>query len=300
MSVDKQVIQVGEPINVTIEISGRGNVKTIAPPSLSMGDDFKVYESGSSSDTFKRDYVVAGRKKYEFVIVPQTEGKQSIPPVRLSYFDPIAGKYGLAKSHSVPLDVRPGAREEEGRKVIYAGGGDFEVINRDIRFIHPVPSTVAMSAGKLYESRLFLALHALPLLAILGSVFVERRRKKLQDDVGYARSSRALRVAITRIDVGLRRIAAGDAGAGLSALATALAGYFADKMNAPQAGLTSDDVMRFLESRGVDAELADEVRQLFADCDAARFGAIAAGDDTELKLTGARTSLRNLEKGYLQ
>ena len=40
--------------------------------------------------------------------------------------------------------------------------------------------------------------------------------------------------------------------------------------------------------------------QLFADCDAARFGAAPAGRDTERKLAGAETTLRDLEKRYPQ
>ncbi|MCH7548092.1 MAG: protein BatD [Candidatus Krumholzibacteriota bacterium] len=299
MSVDKQVTQVGEPVNLTIEINGRGNMKTISPPSLSGVEGFKVYESGSSVEMFKKNYVVAGRKKYEFVLVPQSEGKLSIPPVRIPYFDPSTGSYDVAKSYPVPLDVRPGTKEE-GRRVMYAGGDDFEVINRDIRFIHSAPSSVTMSAARLLDNRLFLALHALPLLAVVASMFVQRRRQRLEGDVGFARSSRAMRDALRKLRAGEKSVAGGDPSAGVSALADALSGYFADKMNVSRAGLTSDSVSAFLGHKGVDAELMARTAELFAICDAARFApGTQSGDDVARALSRAREALRRIERGHL-
>jgi hypothetical protein len=81
IAADKQVVQAGEPVNVTVEVNGTGNVKTIRVPSLPESDRYKVYESGAKSDTFKKDYVVSGRKQSDYVVIPQVEGKWSIPAV---------------------------------------------------------------------------------------------------------------------------------------------------------------------------------------------------------------------------
>ena len=278
LSADKQVAQVGEPINVVIEVDGVGNMKTIPPPRLEL-DGMKVYESGSSSDSFKKDYVVTGRRKYEFVIVPQEEGRRTIPAVEMSYFDPLQKRYLVARSHSVPLDIQPGTAEE-GRKVIYAGGGDdIEVINRDIRFIHPVPSVIAMSSSSLVTSRVFVAAHVLPLLALFVSMAAERRRRRLSGDVGYARSSRALRKAQRGLDRGRKCLVSGDVEGTYAALSEATEGYLADKMNVSRAGLTTEVVVDHLESKGVDADEIASVSRLLVTCDAARFGAATMSAD---------------------
>jgi len=295
-SVDKQVVQVGEPVNLTIEVAGAGNIKTLPPPSLPPLDRFKVYDSGSSAETFKRDYVVTGRKRYEYVLVPQVEGKVSIPPVRLSFFDPAAGRYGTAGSYAVSIDVQPGT-QEEGRKVIYAGGGDdFEVITRDIRYIHPVPPAVAMAPRAFYGSTLYAVAHALPLLAVVATLLVERRRRRIRDDVAYARASRALKAAQKRLDAGRRALSRGDADASLAELAGAVTGYFADKMNAAAAGLTADAVAAHLEARGADAALVADVRTLLAACDAARYAGAPSGDGAGELLDNARRVLREVDR----
>lgn len=299
MSADRQVVQVGEPVNVTVEVNGIGNMKTIAPPKLQELDRYKIYESGSSSDTFKRDYVVTGRRKYDFVIIPQKEGKWSIPPVEISYFDPGTRRYSRATTHPVPLDVQPGT-QEDSRRVVYAGGGDdFEVISRDIRYIHPVPAAVAMKPRAIYESRVYQALHALPVLAVVLSLVVERRRRRLREDAGFARSSRAYREAIRKLADADRLFKRDDRAAAYGLVAGALLGYVADKENVPVAGLTSEDVAYRLAARGADEDAVARMRRLIATCDAARYaaGAVGAEQDQEARAQAAEI-IRHIDKRY--
>jgi hypothetical protein len=301
MSADKQVVQVGEPINLAVVMNGKGNTKTVAPPPLTGMESFKVYESGSNSDVFKKDYVVTGRKKYDYVVVPKVQGRHTIPAVVLPYFDPVKKKYMVARSHPVHLDVQPGAKEE-GRKIIYAGAGDdFEVISQDIRFIHPVPSSMAMSTGVGVGGNLLLAVHVLPLLVLVASVGVERRRRRFRADVGLARASRALRDAEKKLDAARKAFREGKVDEGFTVLAAAVSGYFADKMNAAAAGLTLEAVDELLRRKGVDEESAVSVRRLLSECDAARFAtggaSVGHGEETAVR---ARDVLRSLERGYLR
>lgn len=300
IAADKQVVQAGEPVNVTVEVNGTGNVKTIAVPPLPESDRYKIYESGSTSDTFKKDYTVSGRKQYDYVVIPQVEGKWSIPAVELSYFDPVAGEYRTATSHAIPLEVQPAAREE-GRKVIYAGGGDdIEVISRDIRYIHPAPSSLALSSQPLYRNRLYMSMHLVPLLAVMASLFVERRRRRLRDDVAFARSSRALREATRKLGLGEKLFSSGDMEGGYSALAAAVTGYFADKMNAPPAGLTGGGIEQYLRERGADEDTTAAVRRILAESDAARFAAGAASAQRGREAVAAASDLlRSIDRKVL-
>jgi hypothetical protein len=301
LSAEKNLLQVGEPVNVTIEINGIGNMKTVAAPPLEGLDGFKTYESGSHFDVFKKQYVVSGRKRYDYVLIPQSPGRQTIPPVSLSYFDPVAKRYLVAQSLPVQLDVQPGTKEE-GRKVIYAGAGEeFEVIDQDIRFIHPVPSSLAISSGELYQNRAFLALHALPLFAVGLSLVVEKRRRRFRENVGLARASRAQRDAEKRFSAAGRQLQAGRAEDAFSSVASALRGYLADKMNAPAAGLTTEAVDAFLARHGVEAKVQEELRALTGACDAARFASGGASVEAGREvLSRARNLVRALEKESLR
>lgn len=299
VSAHKQLVQVGEPVNIAVEINGTGNIRTIPQPELPATEKYKVYESGSSSDAFKRDYTVTGRKQYDYVVIPQVEGKWEIPAIELTYFDPIEKRYRVASSYAVPLDVEPGA-VEEGRKVVYAGGGDdFEVISRDIRFIHSVSSTIVASRQPFYRSRGYIGLNALPLLAIIASLFVERRRRKFADDIGYARSTRARREAEKKLDAARKQFRAGDHERGFALIASATTGYFADKMNAPAAGLTVDAVTSYLSSHGVGEDPVASVRDVFNACDAARYASDpVSADRAEEIVDKARAAVSSIEREF--
>ena len=300
MAADKQVVQVGEPVNVTIEINGKGNIKTITAPSLAGEDAYKVYESGSSADVFKKDYVVAGRKMSEYVVVPRNEGKLTIPALNVPYFDPVAKKYLVARSLPVQLDVRPGTNEE-GRKVVYAGGGDdFEVISRDIRYIHPVPPALFTARNHIFQNKIYVALHVLPVFAVVFSLLVEGRRKKYRQNVGFARAVRAFRDADKKLNAGQKLIRDGRIEEGFTAVSAALDGYFADKMNVSASGLTVDVIDTFLSGRGVDENTSNELKKVYVLCDQARYAStsVSAGA-AENAVERARSNLKTIEKEYL-
>jgi hypothetical protein len=301
MAADKQVVMVGEPINLTVELNGRGNMKTVAPPRLEGMESFKVYESGSHSDVFKKGYVVTGRKKYSYVVIPKFKGQHTIPAVNMTYFDPVKKKYLVTQSHPVHLDVQPGAKEE-GRKIIYAGAGDeFEVISQDIRFIHPVPAVLSVSSGVFPNGRTLLALHALPLFAVIFSLAVERRRRRFRENISLARSSRALRDAEKKIGAARKMLQSGKIEDGFAGVSGALSGYFSDKMNAASAGLTAEAVETFLEGKGVDDDTVATVKRIIGACDAARFAAGPSSADDGVEIAAAASDvLRAIEKRYLR
>ena len=297
MTADKQTAQVGEPVNVTVEVNGTGNMRTLSPPKLNGIDKFKFYESGNSTDSYKNDYVISGRRKFQFVIVPQVEGQFTVPPVSISYFDPAKRTYRVAQSDAVPLRVNPGTNEN-GRKIVYAGGSDdFQVLNRDIRFIHTPPAMLAAAQTPFYTHPWFFAAQALPVVLLAGSMLVERRRRRYREDIGFARRSRALRDAERRLMEADGAFRAAKPEAGFAAMHAAMYGYFADRANVPAASLSNETIAAWLETNGVDAARIEETRRVIAACDMARYAAASADTTRGRELAKqARETLAAIEK----
>jgi len=297
MAVDKQVAQVGQPINVTVELSGTGNMRTLALPKFKGLDTFKMYESGNATNSFKQDYVVSGRRKFDLVLVPQAEGKYTIPAVRIPYFDPVKKRYDVAQSQALPVEVMAGTNED-GRKLIYAGGDGFEVLNRDIRFIHAAPAALTAAPRPFHTTSLFYVLHALPALAVAASLVLERRRRRLSEDVGFARASRALRDAEKRFAEADKAFAKGSIEPGFAAVHTGVMGYLADRMNVATASLTGDSIDAFLRERSTADDIASGVRRVLAACEAARYAAgLATLDSGRSLVRDARAAVAAVEKG---
>lgn len=298
---DKQVAQVGEPVNLILQIQGDGNFKTMSTPKLPTPGEFKLYDSGTTSDLFKKDYIVSGRKKYEYVLVPKAEGKRTLPPVRMSYFDPVEKKYKTIASTPINLEIMPGT-EDEGRRVIFAGSGeDIKVLGEDIAYIHPAPAVVRLSAGGVYRSKVYLALHSLPLLALVAAFAVDRRRKRFKGNAPLARASRAARTADKKLDSARSALKKDKFDDIYPLVSGSIRGYFADKMNVSEAGLTLEDIEGFLAAKAVDeADLAG-LKAVINICDGVRFSQAATMADSKTAedvISRAADVVRIFEKRY--
>jgi len=303
LQTDKSVAQVGGPINLTLEIRGDGNFKTMSVPEFVQPDGFKMYESGTTSDLYKKDHTVSGRKKYEYVLIPQLEGEKTLPPVTLSYFDPAEKTYKTIQSAPIRLEIKPGTAEEGRRVVITGSGEDIEVLGKDINYLHPVPAVIRPSARSAGPGTLYVALHALPLLAVLGSILIERRRKRLRDDVRLARASRAAREAEKRLGKAHRLLNQGQPSEVYPMVSAAVRGYIADKMNASVSGLTGDDIEKFLEGRGAADEDLEKLRSVLKACDSAQYSLVGSegpgGRSTRETIELAAEAIKIFDKRYL-
>lgn len=297
LKTDKNTVRAGEPVSVTLEITGDGNFKTMAAPEIPEIQGFKMYESGSTSELYKNDYLVTGRKITNFVLIPRDEGEAVIPAVEVSYFDPYERRYRTIRSQPLHLIVTPGAQGEGGPQVVFTGSGqDIEVLGHDIHYIHAVPGELSAAGTPFYLRPAFVALNSLPLLAVALSLLVERRRRRWRDDVPMGRARRALREAERRLDAARNLARKGSSEEAFAAVSAAVRGYLADKMNASAAGLTEHDIDAYLEANGVGSERRREVHAILAACDDARYSAGgASADAAERALGNARRTVRVVE-----
>jgi hypothetical protein len=104
-SLDTNRVSVGDPIKLTLTLSGSGNFAAMPAPKLSIGENFKV---GPPSFSFQGNEVTMqkGSQTFEFIITPMQAGLLEIPPVTFSFFDPSEEKYFSihSKSHSIRVD----------------------------------------------------------------------------------------------------------------------------------------------------------------------------------------------------
>lgn len=300
LKTDKQVVEAGDPVNVTLEIQGEGNFKAMAAPEIPDMAGFKRYESGSSSELFKNDYVVSGRKRTEFVLIPQAEGEVVIPPVQVSYFDPYEKRYKTIQSAPVQMKVKPGTKES-GRQVVFTGSGEnIEVLGHDIHYIHPVPAVISADGWRLLPGRAYFALHAVPLLAVVVALLAERRRKRWSGDIRIARARRAARDAERKLSRARAMEKSGRLDEVFSTISAAVRGYFADKMNRAAAGLTTEEIGDFLRGRGVAEDDLTTARAILKTCDGARYAPTSTSpEQARALLEQSLDAIRMFEKRYL-
>ncbi len=104
-------LQVGDPITVTANISGRGNFDRVSAPVL---EDEHGWHQYPPSANFKQDddVGISGMKSFETVLTPN-ESKKAVPPFVFAFFDPINEKYVTLRSDAIPVKIEGGAVAEK-------------------------------------------------------------------------------------------------------------------------------------------------------------------------------------------
>lgn len=105
--VDDLRARVGDPLVLTLRVSGTGNVKLLPRPPVTLpwasvvdGDERVMVDT-----TARR---VRGTKEFDWLVTPRVAGELDLPPIRYPYFDPDARQYQVATTGAVALHVAAG------------------------------------------------------------------------------------------------------------------------------------------------------------------------------------------------
>ncbi len=100
-------VSVGDPITLTMTVSGEGNFDRVETPKFPDDPKWKSYPPSSE---FKPNGDPAhGSKKFEQAIVVKNDSVTEIPPVTFTFFNPTTEKYETLNSGPLPLSVKKSA-----------------------------------------------------------------------------------------------------------------------------------------------------------------------------------------------
>jgi len=280
-------VAVGDPITVTIKVSGTGNIDTVPSPKLEPLDGFKTYDP--TTKTTKDDLNTTGERVIQQVLIAKNTEVKQVPEVRLVYFDPVAKAYRTAVQSAIKLVVKAGSGGET--TIVGSSGGRLhpeEKLGQDIVYLKGDLGPAAPGAP-FCATPAFWILNVTPLLGLVGGLGWKRRADRLRGDVAYARRTRAAKNA--------RRLL--TAAVNYDAVEHALQQYLGDRLNIPAGGITASIVDEQLVPRGVNGELAARARECFENCDTARFAGGGAGADVRVTREQAEWLIDELEKKQL-
>jgi hypothetical protein len=272
----KREVEVNQPVSVNFAITGVGNIKSVAEPQIPDLPDFRIYRASSNESITKLDNRIGGTKTFEEVFIPNRPGRLEIPSLSFNFFDPDAERYRTVRTAPISLTVKRTEGYVATPDLPY-GGPDVKIgaDARDIRFIKSDPGEFSTVGHLTINTPLYLTVNVAPVLALVVSVMVRRRREKLTGDIGYARARRASREAQKRLAKAKRLASVSTAGDFYAESSLALLSYIADRLNISPHGLTSDRISTLLADRGADDQLATDFIDFLQKCDFARYAPAA-------------------------
>ena len=98
--------RVGEPLTLTMRVTGTGNFDRVSVAGVPEADGVKAY--GVKATLQPGSSPLAATKVFEETVVPTHAGSLTLPAVSLAYFDPAAKQYRVTASQPVVVQVAPG------------------------------------------------------------------------------------------------------------------------------------------------------------------------------------------------
>ncbi|MDF1545408.1 MAG: BatD family protein [bacterium] len=269
---DKRRVELNQPVTLKVQISGSGNVKSIAEPTIPSLDDFRVYRASSNENLTKADDKIGGSKIFEEVFIPRRPGELEIPALAFNYFDTRTKKYRTLTSKPIKINVTKPEGYVDNPDIPYGSPGltissqanEIRYIKSDIGDVHP-PGEVLLTTP------LYLIVNSVPVLILAGLVLVRRRRERLDGNIGLARSRSASSKARKQLTRARSLANEADAEQFFAEISSALTSYIANKLNISPHGLTMDGLEQILRERSAEESLISEMQSVLTKCDFARF-----------------------------
>lgn len=278
-------VNIGDPITLTITISGPEYLKHVELPSLkaqeNIRNNFKIPDERASAE------INSNSKIFTQTIRPLNSSVREIPPVELPYFDTKTGKYLIAKSAPITLSVDETKvltlLDAEGLADTRIAGNDIETMEKGIAFNYEDMTVLEKQhltpLVSFREGAWPVLTITPPLLFILAFTGVTFHRKRSSDPLKVL-----ARKAYSNLNKALKDTESASPEKVCSLVIDSYREYLGIKLKMPSGGaITFSDVKHKLESSGIEQNTIEKLKVLFESCEAGRYaGSITFKDNASL------------------
>src|SRR5208283_2898414 len=240
-------------VTLKVKITGRGNLKLLEAPALTISPDIEKYDPKISDNFANQGDQIAGSRMFEYLLIPRHPGEQKIPAIAFSYFDVEKKNYVSLNSPEFTLTVDKGA-DVATSTATGMSKEDVKLLGEDIRFIKSGNIVLNQMGKNFVGSPVFFTLSFTPLLAFVGFVFYTRRRQKILGDVVTLRNRKARKMAQRRLTEAKKFLHTKKREEFYAEVSRALWGYIGDKLGISPADLSLEAVRTALAAGSVPDE----------------------------------------------
>lgn len=177
--LDRDSIQTNESANLSIRVSGSGNLRMIELPEFDVPIDIEAYEPKYKENINLEKFGLSGFKREEYLLIPRNKGVYKIGSVRFSYFNPSKKKYITVNSPSYTLKVK-GASLANTTPVVLNSftKEDVSFIGKDILYIKTSLTNTRTSKDYFFGSTDFYLILFIPLFLVIAVLVILLLSKK--------------------------------------------------------------------------------------------------------------------------
>ena len=286
---DRNQTKEGEPIMLSVEISGSGNFDRINGPTIPETAQWRSYEPESNFQSRSGGSALLGTKRFDYVMIPKQAGTLEIPEIRFAYFEPETQRYTQLSSPAIEIEVSPSDRPAAppGKITQTAPPPSMEIlplqqeltVEEALLTLDYLPSSSHQTSH--WNNPRFWSINALIAVGFVTIGLVLRRKRRLKEDLTYADQQSAKRELRTTKAAAQQAKVADD--------------FYAQAQNAIRLAVTYrsgenhrtaniDTLCAAMLKTGLSEQAISQTSRLFATADALRFaGKKSNGDLDEAK-----------------
>lgn len=288
-------VSVGDPITLTIRIGGNPYLKPVQWPDLegvpALAGNFKIPTEKASP------IVENGQKVFTQTIRANNDDVTEVPGIPLAFFDPQAGRYTVARTKPIRLEVAPTKvltnADVEGTAPGVVGRR-VEAIREGFSANYYSPEVLVNQKFSLLSAALspsHAVLWSVPFLGLAASVLLKLSSRTSPEAAARKRRRQACSTALGQ----LKAADAAEADQRYDLIVSAMKGYLGDRFARTAGSLTADDCYDVVAVATGDAPMAERFKAKISAFEAARYTSINASVDSE-QIAEAIELIRSVEE----
>jgi hypothetical protein len=249
-AAERTEMPAGTPFVLTLRLEGKGSLGAARPPDLAsqpgFADQFSVHLDGERT---RPD----GAREFNYTLRPRSEAVKEVPAISLSYFDPKADRFEMARSQAIPLQVTPAAPLAAVPDAPAAEQPAETPVEE-----HAVPGQTFLSSALPW-----LGLNLAVLLAAVAAWLLARRWRQVTVR-RVVRNERQMQMHAAHQRLHGPHLTVDD-------VRTALQDFLRGRLDLPPGEITPHDAQERIEREGLGSELAAAVAEVMRGCETAEF-----------------------------
>ncbi|MFO7809944.1 MAG: BatD family protein [Candidatus Delongbacteria bacterium] len=262
-NIDRDTVAVGDPVNLKVIITGKGNLDDISDLNINFPQDLEVY-SPERTVRINKDNSGSGSVIFQYLLLPRNSGEHSISKIKLSFFDPYSEKYKTVSvdGHDIFVKTGKGVAPASNSELKRSFRRNIEVLDSDIRYIKKDPGSIYSISDQQFKTSRFLTYLLSSLALIFTSLTIKTYIAKNAGDKALMRKKKAVKNAKKRLKNCYIAKKEGDSKEFYKQLNEAVLKFIADKFNISHAGLITEKIIEDLKKNSVEYDIITDIQDI--------------------------------------
>jgi len=275
---------VGESVEIITEISGAGNVPLLNKPEYKFPESLELYNPQENSSITRDNRVIAGSKTFTDIVIARNSGEYSIPEKRIAIYNPKVNGYEYVTLPEISFNaaIDPNATVTS-----------LEDMRLDVDPVTGLAKWTAQEITSLTSGKIVWVMTFIPLLLFMGAFGYKTYYDKLNNDSGFARSTKAKEKALEVLKEAEQTEGLKES---YNLVQKSLTGFISDKMNLPEAGISSQKLIEEVQKSGAPEQSVAELKRIFNKCETIAYAPNVTQEGLESDIEKSKELIKSLGK----